>query len=320
MTGVIGFDTSCYRTSVACVQDGQMRAARSKLLEVPHGERGLQQSRGVFQHVQNLPVLMEEMFAQIGKCPIDAVAVSTRPRPVEKSYMPVFTVGAAAARSLAAALRVPLIETSHQQGHLRAALVDSALRRDEFLALHLSGGTTEIVRVHGALEVELLGGTSDISAGQLVDRAGVRMGLDFPAGPALEQMAVRGTARACLPLSMRDLEISYSGAETRLMRLIDAGEVSNDDLAAEVYSLLSRSIAKLIDLTARRTGIYHVLLAGGVASSDLFRRMLDERLKKRGCRARLYWARPELSGDNAVGVALIGSDYLSGRKGGAEGI
>ncbi len=308
---VLGVDTSCYRTSLALADGGEIVAETGRLLEVPMGERGLRQSEALFQHVRQLPLLMEVLM---DKAPgaIHAVAVSAKPRQAADSYMPVFLAGASLAKSIASALRVPLMETTHQQGHVRAALVGSPLK-DDFLAIHLSGGTTELLKVSEGLSIDLLGGTADISAGQLVDRVGVALGLSFPAGPHLEALAIRGEARASLPASVSCLSCSFSGAEAQVMRMIQAG-AKPENLAAEVYSLLARTLARLLSQAASETGLQDVLLAGGVASSALLRALLPERLKKMNDSIRIHWARPELSGDNAVGVALIGCDRLKERK------
>ena len=147
---VLGIDTSCYTTSVALVEDGRIAQER-RLLSVAQGERGLRQSSALFQHVERLPELLEALFAHSPGC-VDGVCVSTRPRDAEGSYMPVFKAGECAARAIAAAQGVPLVETSHQQGHIRAALVDSGCGEAEFVALHLSGGTTEAVFVGQGLK------------------------------------------------------------------------------------------------------------------------------------------------------------------------
>ncbi len=304
---VLGVDTSCYRTSLALADGEDILAEAGRLLDVPAGERGLRQSEALFQHVKRLPELMEALMAR-AEGPVSAVAVSVKPRPAEDSYMPVFTAGASVARSVASALRVPLIETTHQQGHVRAALVGCDLPSD-FLAVHLSGGTTEILKVGGGLSIDLLGGTADISAGQLVDRVGVALGLNFPAGPYLEALAIKGEARSTLPVSVSGMSCSLSGAEAALMRLIQAG-AGAENVAAEVYSLIARTLSRLISQAASQTGLQDVLLAGGVASSALLRALLPERLRRLKADIRIHWARPELSGDNAAGVALIGCDRL----------
>lgn len=308
MGTALGFDTSCYTTSVALARDGKIIASRRRLLTVEQGERGLMQSEGVFQHETRLPELVEQLIKETGVMKIDAVGASVRPRPVDGSYMPVFTVGEGYGRSIAAVLGVPFIATSHQEGHIRAALTDTGLAvGEEMLAVHLSGGTTEALHVRKG-EITLIGGSNDLHAGQFIDRVGVRLGLGFPAGPALEQMAMRGEARARLPIWVRGCECSFSGSESAAQRLIDAGELSADDMAAEVFSCIARSLAKLLANASEKTGVRKVLLAGGVASSEHLRRLLPERLKKMNVRLKLHWGRPELSGDNACGVALIASE------------
>jgi N6-L-threonylcarbamoyladenine synthase len=308
---VLGVDTSCYRTSLALADGEEILAESGRLLDVPAGERGLRQSEALFQHVKRLPELLEALMARAEE-PVGAVAVSVKPRPAEDSYMPVFTAGASVARSVASALRVPLIETTHQQGHVRAALVGCDLPVD-FLAVHLSGGTTEVLRVGGNLSIDLLGGTADISAGQLVDRVGVALGLSFPAGPHLEALAVKGEARSTLPVSVSRLTCSLSGAEAALMRMIQSG-AGAENVAAEVYSLIARTLARLISQATSQTGLTDVLLAGGVTSSALLRALLPERIRRLNETIRIRWAKPELSGDNAAGVALIGCDRLKGLK------
>ena len=311
---VLGFDTSCYTTSVALAGGGRVVASDRKLLSVTDGQRGLRQSDGVFQHTQALPGAMERLMKAAGDVKIDAVCASVRPRDAEGSYMPVFTVGEGAARSVAAALGVPFFETSHQQGHVRAAMVDSGIAEGPFVAMHLSGGTTETLFVDENRAISLVGGSNDLHAGQFVDRVGVKMGLSFPAGPHMEALAVNGEATGRFKLSHRDGQCSFSGAEAEAMRLIEKGEISKEDVAAEVYSYLSRAIAWLLNDAVKRTGAKQALLAGGVASSLLLRRLLPPRLKRLDCSVRVCWAKPELSGDNACGVALIGEEKLRALK------
>ena len=192
---VLGLDTSNYTTSAAVFDGGEGRNL-ARLLEIRPGELGLRQSDALFQHVKRLPALLEELGQEGGLQGLSAVGASTRPRAVEGSYMPCFLAGEGQGRGIASALGVPFYAHSHQQGHLAAAAW-SAGRLDlldrPFLAWHLSGGTTELllVRPEGtSVAAEIIGGTSDISAGKLIDRAGVLMGLPFPAGKALDARGV----------------------------------------------------------------------------------------------------------------------------------
>lgn len=307
---VIGLDTSCYTTSCAAVTtEGGIIASCRQLLPVKAGERGLRQSEAVFAHVRQLPALMEQLGEHLRGTEIAAVCASRTPRDAEDSYMPVFQVGDAQARSLAAVLGVPCFASTHQRGHIYAARVDSGIAPGDLLAVHLSGGTTEVLSLRGEA-LTLLGGTADLHAGQLVDRAGVAMGLPFPAGSHLEELARKGTSAAKLPVSFgRDsLQAHLSGAEAQVQRWIRAGEMPREDIAREIYDFLARTVSRLVCGAAEQTGIDQALIAGGVASSPLFREMMAERAAKRMPGLRICFGKPEYSGDNAVGAALIGAE------------
>ncbi len=305
----LGVDTSCYTTSAALCSDSASPRQARKLLPVPAGERGLRQSEAVFAHVRQLAQVVEEA-CQGRTEPISCVCASRAPRDDAASYMPVFQVGAAFGRSLAAALGVPFYETSHQQGHIRAAQWGTGLKAERFLALHLSGGTTDVLLKEGAA-LHPLGAAMDLHAGQLVDRVGVALGLPFPCGPHLERLARQGKSAARVPVSLDEqaLACHFSGAEAQLQRMIAGGE-RPEDVAAEVYSALCRTVLRLLAAAARKTDVRDVLLAGGVASSQLLRELLLERNEKRRTGLRLFFGRPEFSGDNAVGVALLGLERL----------
>ncbi len=307
---VIGLDTSCYTTSAAAVTvDGQVIASSRKLLPVPEGQRGLRQSEMVFIHTKQLPEQMQEVAEAVKGRKVVAVCASRYPRDDESSYMPAFQVGDAQARSLAAMLGVPCFACSHQRGHIHAAMVDSGVNTQmPMLAVHLSGGTTEVLSYNGE-QLKLLGGSLDLHAGQLVDRTGVALGLPFPAGPHLEALALQGKSEALLPTSMdpSGLWCHLSGAETQVQRWISMGTMPRENIAMEVYDLLARTVARLVLQAGRTAGIRQVLIAGGVASSKLFRPLVTERIHKKDMGFHVCFGKPEYSGDNAVGVALIGA-------------
>ena len=301
----LGIDTSNYTTSAALCRPQEEPRQLRELLPVPAGERGLRQSEAVFAHVRQLNDVLLPLLQTAGE-PITCVCASASPRDGDASYMPVFQVGLQQGKALAAALGVPFYATTHQRGHVAAARYGSGLQGDTFVALHLSGGTTDVLLSRHE-ELTPLGTSVDLHAGQLVDRVGVALSLPFPAGPHLEQLAVRGVSRHPLPVSMAGDGISchLSGAEAQLMRRIAAKETP-EDIAAEVYGVLCRTVLRMLAAAAEKTGVYDMLIAGGVASSRLLRDLLLERNKKRRLGLRLHFGRPEFSGDNAVGVALIG--------------
>ena len=301
----LGVDTSNYTTSVACVSKEGIVFERRTMLSVALGERGLRQSDALFQHVRNLPPLLDALFASVERESIQAVGVSAKPTSAEESYMPVFLAGKLAANALANALNVPLIETTHQAGHVRAAMLgnEPELEDKTFLSMHLSGGTTDVLKVTlvGDLidSIECIGGSEDLHAGQFVDRVGVRMGLPFPSGVELEKLAHAATDRSLrLPSSVKGLVCSFSGMESQSMRLLDSGAERNT-VAYAVYDAMARTFSKMLASATERTGCSTILLSGGVSGSMLLRDLLHERLQKD-----ILYAKPGLSSDNAVGVAL----------------
>jgi len=305
----LGVDTSNYTTSVACVSKEGIVFERRTMLSVALGERGLRQSDAVFQHVRNLPPLIDALFESIDRASVSAVGVSAKPTSAKQSYMPVFLAGKLAASTLANALDVPLIETTHQAGHIRAAMLgnEPAIADRSFLAMHLSGGTTDLLKValEGGLidDIERIGGSEDLHAGQFVDRVGVKMGLPFPSGVELERLARAATDRSLrLPSSVKGLICSFSGMESQAMRLLEAG-VEQNTVAFAVYDAMARTFSKLLLATTEYTGLQTILLSGGVSGSLLLRELLQERLK-----TEILYAKAGLSSDNAVGVALQARD------------
>ena len=317
MRVTLGFDTSCYTTSAAAVNEhGEVVAASRMLLPVKQGERGLRQSEAVFAHVRQMPLVTDQLKEQLKglNAEIVAVCASAAPRDEEESYMPVFTVGLGHARVLSNALNVPLYETSHQQGHVAAGLIGHQQPDEPFVALHLSGGTTELLACeHGTLT--LLGGCADLHAGQVVDRVGVAMGLPFPAGPHLEKLAMsyESPVESLLPVSMEKdgLTCHLSGVETRAQQWIKEGKMSHEQIAAEVFDVLSRTVARLLTGACQKAGAKKALVVGGVASSTLLREQLKRRLAKQRVKIDVMFGQPQYSADNAAGVAAIGMrNYL----------
>lgn len=308
MRAAIGLDTSCYTTSVAAADgNGAIVGFQRKLLPVQPGTCGLRQSEAVFAHLRQLPELIERLMAEAGNAAISAVAASGKPRDAQDSYMPVFTVGRNFGRALASALRVPFFETSHQLGHILAGMIGNPPIKTSFVALHLSGGTTETLLCDGET-IRRIGRTLDLHAGQLVDRIGVQLGLDFPAGAALEQLAMQGSAQSRLPVSMArgDLDCHLSGAETRCKQWLESGEYARETVAAEVFDLLSRTAARMIAAACRETDAQSALVVGGVASSALLKELFPARLHKLGCYANVLFGQREYASDNAAGVARLG--------------
>ncbi|HHX75194.1 MAG TPA: O-sialoglycoprotein endopeptidase, partial [Firmicutes bacterium] len=245
----LGIDTSCYTTSLAVLDNqGRLLADERKLLPVAAGRRGLRQSEGVFLHLQHLPPLMEALAAQLGPLSLSAVGVSSRPRPVEGSYMPVFTAGTSFARVLAATCGIPCLQLSHQEGHLLAGMWSIGFTADGFYALHVSGGTTELLAVQtgDTLQITLVGGTQDLHAGQFIDRTGVALGLPFPAGPHLEALAKTAAQAVQIPISVKDCMLSFSGPESHVQRLLADGKADRAAVARGVEHCIAKSLRRII--------------------------------------------------------------------------
>ncbi len=309
---VLGLDTSNYRTSLALVsEEGKILLNIRELLPVPAGERGLRQNEAVFAHLRQLSAA-ETALRQAADGPVAAVAASMTPRDGTDSYMPVFLAGASFGRLTAAALGVPFIGTTHQRGHLAAAKAGTELEdAGEYLALHLSGGTTDLLEIRGE-SVKQIGGSLDLHAGQMVDRVGVAMGLLFPAGPEMEKLARKGRSEGRLGCSMSDGDLTchFSGAESQAQRWILAGSIPRENIAREIYDILARTIARMLCAGTVKTGLRQALVTGGVASSELFRELLEQRIRGKKQAPEIVFGQPEMSGDNAVGVALIGLKAL----------
>jgi N6-L-threonylcarbamoyladenine synthase len=306
---VLGIDTSCYTTSIAFLgEDGALMADERRPLAVKAGGRGLAQSEMVFQHTRHLPELFASAVAKIGgHLELIATAASVQPRPLPESYMPAFLVGAGYARVIAAAQAVPFVSLSHQEGHILAGVWSAGGPADErFLAVHASGGTTEIAlvtRKAAGMKVELLGGTNDIAAGQLVDRIGVALALPFPAGPHLEALAASSrTAPASLPVATNGLTLSFAGPETHARRLLAQGEPP-EAVAAGVQVCIAASLVRLCEAAIAATGVTVILFVGGVLANGFIRERLSASLGAAG--VSLYFPAPRYSGDNAVGAACF---------------
>ena len=304
----IGIDTSCYTTSVACTDGKSIVFSKGTMLSVAFGDRGLRQSEGLFQHVKQLSPLLCELLGTIDRSRIACVAVSASPTAAENSYMPVFLAGLKQAETLAAALGVPLVRADHQSGHIRAALYgnEALLKTDRFFAVHISGGTTDLLLVEphsdAPYRIETVGCSTDLHAGQFVDRVGVALSQPFPAGKHLEALAVQAKEKNIkLASAVKETNCSFSGAESAAQRLI--GTVPDAELSYGVYDCLARTLSKMFANAVQTYGELPFLVCGGVASSALLRTLLGKRFS-----GTLYFGRPELSSDNAVGIALIGAD------------
>lgn len=302
----IGFDTSNYTTSVALF-DGKSVVNKKKLLTVKQGERGLRQSDAVFQHTVNMPELLNELKFEEK---IDAVGVSTRPRNIDKSYMPCFLVGVNNAVSFSKSLSVDLYKTSHQVGHILSALysVDRLdLINERFIAFHVSGGTTEALLIepdeNEIIKATVIAQSLDLKAGQAIDRTGVLLGLTFPCGKQLDEMSLKCEKEFRHRLSFKNLDCSLSGLENKVKNMV--GNTDENEIAKFVITYIADTIDKMTEKIIDKYGNLPLVFAGGVMSNTI----INERISKK---YNAYFAKPELSCDNAVGIAIYA--YLKDKK------
>lgn len=300
MTRILGIDTSNYTTSVAVVEDGSVIYDERCSLNVKMGEKGLRQSEALFQHINNLPLLLNTPLVR----GINAVCVSEKPRPVEGSYMPVFKAGISVGMSISNALGVPFYKTSHQEGHIEAASRSIGFKSDSFIAIHMSGGTTEVLKVSfdvEGYEIEIIGGTKDISFGQLVDRIGVALGLSFPAGKYMDEYALEIKETSLrIPSHVEGLYFNLSGQETMGLKYVNSG-YNHKEVAFAVMLCIGKTLEKVIKNLQKDIKL-PVLLIGGVASSKFLRLYF----KSRGYND-IHFSDERYASDNAVGTAYIGS-------------
>ena len=164
----LGIDTSNYATSLAVFDTaGEVVCAKKRFLPVKEGQLGLRQSEALFHHTVALPEMMQELAQEFDLTKIDAVGVSQKPRPVEGSYMPCFLAGVSAAAAFAQAKGIPLVRTTHQQGHAAAALFAAKgeqLFAEKVLLFHISGGTTDLLLCDQVRQITTLGTSTDLYA------------------------------------------------------------------------------------------------------------------------------------------------------------
>ena len=298
---VIGIDTSNYTTSIACF-DGKSGVNCSKLLPVKQGELGLRQSDAVFAHIKSLPELSGRLFSDLQMEHIAAVGVSTRPRAVEGSYMPCFMVGYSHAKLIADMMKVPLVEVSHQQGHVAASLWSAGhleLMDEPHLAWHLSGGTTELLLVEPEgknVRCTRIGGTTDISAGQLIDRTGQLLELPFPSGKHIDALSANAQMKDTFQVKCHGLEFSLSGVQNKVQQFHDK-HAAAEETAAFALRCVAGAVCKATENARKVYPGMAVVFSGGVASNSMLRRLAAQ--------FDPIFSQPQFSTDNAMGVAVL---------------
>ncbi len=301
----LGIDTSNYATSVALFDGDLVLGKVKRYLPVKERMLGLRQSDAVFSHIQALPQVFEELGEQADLSKVDVIGVSSRPRDIDGSYMPCFLAGVAAAKSAGAVSAKPVYEFSHQQGHVMAALYGSGLHRENklsFLAFHISGGTTDALVCtfeDGGLHVDTAATSLDLFAGQAVDRVGVMMGFDFPAGEKLSSLAEKSSVKDYAKPTLKGGNCCLSGLENKCRSMFERS-VPHADIARYCLLSIQKAVAEMARFQLKNNSGYPLIFAGGVMSSSVIRAELRNEFPE------AHFCEPSwLSSDNAVGTAAL---------------
>ncbi|MFA5524032.1 MAG: hypothetical protein WDA24_06720 [Tissierellales bacterium] len=314
----MGIDTSAYTTSIAIVDEFHNVIFDERiLLKVKEGNRGLRQQEAVFQHINNLPEIINSLSNIIDMSSIKTVSASVRPRNLEDSYMPVFKVAQGQAFLISKILKAEYKEFSHQDGHIASGVLGSHLSsKGSFLACHMSGGTTEMLLVKDNTknyDIKHIGGTKDISAGQLIDRIGVKLGFKFPCGKEMDIFSQKGiVVNKRLPVNTERTWINFSGAETFFYNLVEEKIYSKEDISKSVFRCIANALANVVIEVTKVYDINDVLIVGGVAANTLIRNIITEKANE-SKPVNIYFPVADYCTDNAIGIALLGATK-SGEK------
>lgn len=303
MSEFLGIDTSNYTTSAAVFNDKTGCINQSKkLLPVKKGQAGLRQSDALFHHVNQLTEVLSDLLRNMEE--LKAVAVSAFPRNISGSYMPCFLAGKTAAELIAAAAGVKIYYTSHQAGHILAALYSCGQLRlldEPFIAFHLSGGTTDCLYCtpdeKNIVDAQLFSGSLDLKAGQAVDRVGLMLGLDFPCGKELEDLAERSCMEYRIRPSVKGKDCSLSGIENKCRKMLDDG-TPPEDIAKFCLTYIGETVRHMARAAQNELGRHPMIFAGGVMSNKYIKNMILREFDA-------FFAEPEFSCDNGAGVSII---------------
>ncbi|MBP0048837.1 tRNA (adenosine(37)-N6)-threonylcarbamoyltransferase complex transferase subunit TsaD [Marinobacterium sp. AK62] len=316
---VLGIETSCDETGVALYDSEQGLLSDALYSQVKmHAEYGgVVPELASRDHVRKLLPLIREVMAEAGLelSDVDAVAYTSGP-----GLIGALMVGASTGRALALGLGVPAVGVHHMEGHLLAPMLEENPPSFPFVALLVSGGHTQLVRVDGIGQYELLGESLDDAAGEAFDKAAKMLGLDYPGGPLIARLAENGTpGRYRFPRPMTDrpgLDFSFSGLKTFTLNTAnaerdEAGRIDPQTMA-DIAFAFEEAVVETLAIKCRRalqqTGLKQLVIAGGVSANKRLRARLDEVVRKE--RSGLFYARPQFCTDNGAMIAYAGCQRL----------
>ncbi|WP_261843776.1 tRNA (adenosine(37)-N6)-threonylcarbamoyltransferase complex transferase subunit TsaD [Aliamphritea ceti] len=320
---VLGIETSCDETGVAIYDTDKGLLGDALYSQVAmHAEYGgVVPELASRDHVRKLLPLVRETLQQADTTPqqLDAVAYTAGP-----GLIGALMVGAATGRAMALGWGIPALGVHHMEGHLLAPMLEDTPPAFPFVALLVSGGHTQLVRVDAIGEYSLLGESLDDAAGEAFDKAAKMLGLAYPGGPEVARMAELGDrSRFRFPRPMTDrpgLDMSFSGLKTFTLntsnKLRVEGELSEQD-KYDVAAAFEEAVVETLAIKCRRalqqTGFKQLVIAGGVSANQRLRRKLGDMVAKE--KAELFYARPRFCTDNGAMIAFAGAQrLLAGQK------
>ena len=307
---VLGIETSCDETGVALYD-----ADRGLLGHSLHSQTELHSTFGGVvpelasrDHVHRVLRLVSEVLRQSGSAPVDIGAIAYTAGP---GLMGALLVGAAVGRSLAYSLGIPAVAVHHMEAHLLAPLLEADAPEFPFLALLVSGGHTQLVRVDGVGRYHVLGDTLDDAAGEAFDKTAILLGLEYPGGPAMSALALKGRpGRYHFPRPMTDrpgLDFSFSGLKTYALNTVQReseDEQTHADIARAFVDAVVDTLVIKCERAIRVTGLNRIVAAGGVSANVQLRQALALAAERAG--GKLYLPRAEFCTDNGAMIALTG--------------
>lgn len=315
---VLGIETSCDETGVALYDHEKGLLADTLYSQVAmHSEYGgVVPELASRDHIRKLLPLVSETLklANLTASDIDAVAYTAGP-----GLVGALMVGAATGRSMAMGWGVPAIGVHHMEGHLLAPMLEDHPPAFPFVALLVSGGHTQLVKVEGIGQYQLLGESLDDAAGEAFDKAAKMLGLDYPGGPLIAKLAEKGDrSRLRFPRPMTDrpgLDFSFSGLKTFTMNTIRdhkvdglLSEKDKADIAAAFEEATVDTLAIKCRRALQQTGLKQLIIAGGVSANQRLRDGLEKMVKKE--KSQLFYARQEFCTDNGAMIAYAGCQRL----------
>lgn len=309
---VLGIETSCDETAVSVLRDGKyiLSSLVSTQEEIHRKYGGVVPELACRRHIEVIYPLITEALnkAKVGITDIDCVAVTYGP-----GLIGALLVGVSIGKAIAYALKIPLVAVNHIEGHIMAILLEEEIFFP-FISLIVSGGHTQLYYVKGVGDYEFLGSTLDDAAGEAYDKVAKMLGLGYPGGPIIDQIAKKGNPNAIrLPraLSGKSLDFSFSGLKTAVLNHINSLQSTVNSSHSQIPNIAASFQQAVVDVLVRKTimaaekkGVGDIVLGGGVACNSALREQMVRKAASRGMAVHI--PSPSLCTDNAAMIALAG--------------